>query len=140
MTRGWAALGAAGILFALALGAPRAGAQEQAPSGTGDRSALEQRVNELERELALMKRKLEVDAETEAAKPVQAVVSAGSDGFSIRSPDSRDQLRIRGYTQFDARFFNDAPANLAPGSDTPFFRRIRPLFQGTLAGVVYLRI
>jgi len=53
---------------------------------TGDRSALEQRVNELEQELALMKRKLEVDAETEAAKPVQALVSAGSDGFSIRSP------------------------------------------------------
>jgi phosphate-selective porin OprO/OprP len=140
MTQGWAALGVAAAAFALALGAPHAGAEEQRPAGSGDRSALEQRVNELEQELALVKRKLEVDAETEAAKPVQAVVSAGADGFSIRSPDAKYQLRIRGYTQFDGRFFNEAPASLAPGSDTFFFRRIRPIIEGTLAGVVDFRI
>jgi phosphate-selective porin OprO/OprP len=139
MARGWAALGAAGVALGLALGGS-AQAQEQTPSATADRAALEQRVNQLEEELALVKRKLEVDAETEAAKPAQAVVSAGSDGFSIRSPDSKYLVRIRGYTQFDGRFFNEAPTNLPQGADTFFFRRIRPIVEGTLGGVLDFRI
>jgi len=138
MSRGRVALGVAGAAFALAFGAPHAHAQAQ--TATGDRAALEDRVNELEQELALVKRKLEVDAETEAAKPEQPIVSAGTDGFSIRSPDAKYQLRIRGYTHFDTRFFAEAPANRAAGADTFFFRRIRPIFEGTLAGVVDFRI
>jgi phosphate-selective porin OprO/OprP len=138
VNRGWAALGVAGVMFASALGAGRAAAQ--APAATSDRAALEDRVNELEQELALVKRKLEVDAETQASKPAQPVISAGTDGFSIRSPDSKYQLRIRGYTQLDGRFFNEAPANLPPGSDTFFFRRLRPIIEGTLAGVVDFKI
>src|SRR5262245_43645785 len=113
MTRGWAALGTAGALV-LALGAARAHAQTAAD----DRAALEQRVKQLEQELALMKRKLEVDAETQASRPVQPVVSAGSDGFSLRSPDSKYILRLRGYTHFDTRYFSDAPSTRPAGSDT----------------------
>lgn len=133
MTRGWAAFAAASLL---ALGAGTARAQTSA----GDRAALEDRVNQLEEELALMKRKLEVDAETQASKPVPPVIGAGSDGFSIRSADSKYLLRLRGYTHFDGRFFAEAPANRPAGADTFFFRRIRPIFEGTLAGVVDFRI
>ncbi|MFI5315221.1 MAG: OprO/OprP family phosphate-selective porin [Myxococcota bacterium] len=133
--RGVVALGVAAI--ALALGARGASGQT---ATAGERAALEDRVNELEQELALVKRELEVDAETQASKGPQPVVSAGTDGFSIRSADSQYQLKIRGYTQFDGRFFQDAPANLPAGSDTFLFRRIRPIFEGTLAGVVDFRI
>jgi phosphate-selective porin OprO and OprP len=133
MNRGWVALGAAGIALSLA---PAARVQAQ----TDDKAALEQRVNELEQELALVKRKLEVDDETQASRGPQPVVTAGSDGFAIKSADAKWQLRIRGYTQFDTRFFDDAPANRAPGADTFFFRRIRPILEGTLANVVDFRI
>jgi phosphate-selective porin OprO/OprP len=132
-----AALGAAGVAFALAAGAGRAAAQT---ATTGDRAALEERVNELEQELALMKRKLEVDAETQASKGPQPVVTAGTDGFSLRSADGSYVLRLRGYTQFDGRFFTTAPANLPAGADTFLFRRIRPILEGTLANVVDFRI
>jgi phosphate-selective porin OprO/OprP len=120
----------------LALGAVTARAQTSAT----DRAALEDRVNQLEQELALVRRQLEVDAETQASKPAPPVITAGTDGFSIRSADSKYQLRIRGYTHFDGRFFEEAPANRPAGADTFFFRRIRPIFEGTLANVVDFRI
>ena len=132
MKRGWAALGVAGIALSFA---PAARVQAQ----TDDKAALEQRVNELEQELALVKRKLEVDAETQASKPVQPIVTAGTDGFSLRSPDSQYILRIRGYTQFDGRFFNE-PSNTPQGATTFGFQRIRPILEGTLAGVLDFRI
>jgi phosphate-selective porin OprO and OprP len=138
MVRGWLKrLAGAGLLGAVLGLAHEAAAQAQ--SG-GDRAALEQRVDELEQELALVKRKLEVSDETEASKGPQPVLNAGSDGFSLRSADSSYVLRFRGYTQFDTRFFQDAPANRAPGQDTFYFRRIRPILEGTLAGVVDFKI
>lgn len=136
MIRGWATLGAVAGALAFAL----CGARAEAQAATSDRAVLEDRVNELEQELALVKRKLEVDVETQASKPPQPVIGAGTDGFSIRSPDAKYQLRIRGYTHFDGRFFEESPTNTAPGADTFFFRRIRPIFEGTLAGVVDFRI
>ncbi len=135
MIRGWAALGAVG---ALALAVTADFARAQTPGD--ERAALETRVQQLEQELALMKRRLEVEAETQASKPVQPVVSAGSDGFAIRSPDSKYVFRLRGYTHFDSRWFSDPPSNRPAGADTFFFRRIRPIFEGTLAGVVDFRI
>src|SRR5262245_26466990 len=103
MIRGWAAKRAVVVALSLAVTAPFAHAQ------TSDKAALEQRVGELEQELALLKRKLEVDAETQASKGPQPVIVAGSDGFGIRSADSKYVLKIRGYTHFDTRFFSDAP-------------------------------
>jgi phosphate-selective porin OprO/OprP len=135
MIRRWAALGVAGLALSVAPPARVASAQT-----TTDKSALEQRVNELEQELALVKRKLEVNDETQSAKGPQPVLAAGADGFTLRSADSNWVLKLRGYTQFDTRFFTDAPANLAPGQDTFFFRRIRPVLEGTLGGVVDFRI
>lgn len=97
-------------------------------------------MEQLEQELALVRRQLEVDSETQASKGPQPTITAGSDGFSLRSADSAWVLRLRGYTQFDGRFFTSAPDNLPPGSDTFFFRRIRPILEGTLANVVDFRI
>jgi len=127
--------------IAIALGALLLGwLPAPAPRAQEDRAALEQRVDELEHELALVKRKLEVQDETAASKGPQPTITAGMDGFSLRSADSAWVLRLRGYTQFDGRFFTTAPASLPPGSDTFFFRRIRPILEGTLANVVDFRI
>ncbi len=124
-------------LAALALGsmpAPAADAQSQDPS----KAALEQRVEELEQELELVKRKLEVDAETQAGKPAPAVVGAGTDGFFIKSADSAYQVKIRGYTQLDSRWFSHSDTTTLP--DSFYFRRVRPIVEGTLAGFVDFRI
>src|SRR5262249_16057838 len=101
MIRGWAALGVAGLALSLAL-------QARVASGQGDdRAGLEVGVNDLEQELAVVKRKLEVDDETQSAKGPQPVLSAGSDGFTLRSADANWVLKLRGYMQFDTRFFTD---------------------------------
>ncbi|HXZ84758.1 MAG TPA: porin [Myxococcota bacterium] len=136
MPRSLTALGA-GLLLALAL-APARSALCAEPAD--DRAALEQRVEQLERELALVRRKLEVDEETQASKDPQPVLTAGADGFSLRSPDSSSWvLRLRGYTQLDRRFFF-SPSSLPPGSDTFLFRTVRPILEGTLANVVDFRL
>jgi len=128
------ASGAALAALALVLtAAPRVAAQDT------DQAALAARVQELEQELALLKRKLEVDADTQASKGPQPVLSAGSDGFTLRSADSTYQLKLRGYTQFDSRWFSNTN-NYGPGADTFFFRRIRPIFEGTLANFIDFRI
>ena len=136
MLRGWALLGVAGLALSLAPGRT-ASAQTEADK---TKAALEQRMDELEEELALVRRKLEVATETQAAKDPQPVVIAGSDGFGLRSADSSWIVRLRGYTQFDTRFFTDAPANLAPGQDSFYFRRIRPVLEGTLGGILDFRV
>ena len=126
--------GAALAALTLAMGAaPRAAAQDT------NHAALADRVQELEQELALLKRKLEVEAETQASKGPQPVLSAGADGFALRSADSSSELRIRGYVQFDSRRFS-ASGEYANGADTFFFRRIRPIIEGKLADFVDFRI
>jgi phosphate-selective porin OprO and OprP len=135
MKRGPGPFGVMALAIALAVG-PTATAGAANPQG--DRAELEQRVEALEQELALVRRQLEPSAN--ASKPAAPVLSAGSDGFQLRSSDARYVLKLRGYTQFDARFFADAPANLAPGQDSFFFRTIRPILEGTLAGVVDFQI
>src|SRR5262245_15619424 len=120
------ASGAALAALALCLGAAAA-----APAQDTDKKALEQRVQDLEQELALVKRKLEVDAEASASKGPQPVLTAGSDGFALRSADSKYVLRLRGYTQFDSRWFTNTN-DYAQGADSFYFRRIRPIFEGTL--------
>jgi phosphate-selective porin OprO and OprP len=126
-----------GVVLALVVGLTlaRAGSAQTA----SDQAALAQRVTELEEELALVKRQLEVSSETRAAKAPEAIALAGSDGFGLRSADSSWIVRLRAYAHFDGRFFTDAPADLAPGQDGFFLRRMRPSLEGTL-GFVDFRI
>ena len=57
-------------------------------------------------------------------------VSAGSDGFSLQSEAGDFRLQLRGYVQFDGRFFSGDEGALAV--DTFVLRRVRPILQGTL--------
>jgi phosphate-selective porin OprO/OprP len=121
----------AALLAALWL-VPVAARAQQADSDTQNRIAT------LEKELALLKRKLEVQEETAASKPPQPVIGAGPDGFFLRSPDAKYQLKIRGYTQLDSRWFSKSQDVTLP--DSFYFRRVRPIFEGTLANFVDFRI
>lgn len=125
-------------LVLAALGLMLSGQARIASAEDPDRSEVIDRVQALEQELALLKRKLEVQEETAASKPPAPVVGAGPDGFFLRSPDSAYQIRFRGYTQFDSRWFSQSDDTTLP--DSFYFRRVRPIIDGTLAGFVDFRI
>jgi phosphate-selective porin OprO/OprP len=57
-------------------------------------------------------------------------VTAGPEGFVIQSESGDFRLQLRGYVQFDGRFYPDTPP---PALDTFLVRRARPTFQGTVA-------
>ncbi len=93
---------------------------------------LRTKVDDLEQQLRILKRQLELDKEasTEKAKTT-AVVSAGANGFSLRSADTNFVMKIRGYIQADARFFPDDHA-AGTSNDTLLLRRVRPIIEGTV--------
>jgi phosphate-selective porin OprO/OprP len=97
-----------------------------------------ERLEALEQEVALLKRKLEVKDEEEATKASRTPsVGAGADGFFLRSPDQAFQLRLRAYAQADGRWLLDPEQG---GDDTFLFRRVRLNFEGTLFEHVDFRI
>lgn len=57
-------------------------------------------------------------------------VSLGQDGLLFSSEDTSSQLRVHGFVQADGRFFSSDLKDQSP--DKLFFRRIRPIFEGTL--------
>jgi phosphate-selective porin OprO and OprP len=117
---------AAGLAWALAI-APAARAA----------SDLE-RLEALEQEVALLKRKLEVQQEDAASKAsTTPQVGAGPDGFFLRSPDQSFNLKLRAYTQLDSRWLTSPDQG---GNDTFLFRRVRLNFEGTLFQNVDFRI
>jgi phosphate-selective porin OprO and OprP len=64
-------------------------------------------------------------------------VAAHQDGLWFSTPDKSTHLQIHGYAQADDHMFD---SNLhGEGLDTFFFRRIRPLFEGTLFNAVDFR-
>jgi phosphate-selective porin OprO and OprP len=64
-------------------------------------------------------------------------VSFGSNGLLFSTQDKAFQLRVHGYIQADDRYFT---SNVhGEELDTFFFRKIRPLFEGTLFNAVDFR-
>jgi phosphate-selective porin OprO/OprP len=70
-------------------------------------------------------------AQEPAAAPPATQAGAGADGFVIASEDGDFRLQLRGYVQFDGRFY-PGTADDAGGTDTFLLRRVRPILQGTL--------
>jgi phosphate-selective porin OprO/OprP len=99
-------------LGALALAAALAPAQ---PVFADTDQELIERLNALESELALVKRKLEVKQEEDDAKATTAaLVSADKSGFQIASPDRTSfRLRIRGYAHLDSLTFAEPRSTTA---------------------------
>ena len=89
-------------------------------------------VKDLEQQVQLLKRQLEVENEAAASKGPSPVVGAGPDGFFLQSADKNFVIKFRGYTQLDSRYFvgESDPDN----NDTFVFRRVRPIVEGTVGG------
>jgi phosphate-selective porin OprO/OprP len=66
----------------------------------------------------------------EDAKQTGPTAAAGAEGFSLQSESGEYRLQLRGYVQFDGRFFSGDEGALAV--DTFVLRRVRPILQGTL--------
>jgi phosphate-selective porin OprO/OprP len=94
-------------------------------------STLKQRLEELDQKQRILERKWELVQEEAAAKAKEApTLIAGKDGFALKAANGRFQLRLRGYTQTDGRFFlRDVEKHV---TNTFLLRRIRPIFAGTL--------
>jgi phosphate-selective porin OprO/OprP len=101
-------------------------------------STIDQRIDALDREIRELKRQREQDLEQAQARADQAaqkaqnapIVSAGSDGFALKSADGNFVLRLLGYAQADGRFYlADQSHN---GVDTFLLRRVRPILEGTV--------
>lgn len=75
-----------------------------------------------------------VQANAPASSPA---VSAGSNGLIFSTSDGATTLQVHGYAQADDRMFSSNTRGQE--LDTFFFRRIRPLFEGTLFNAVDFR-
>jgi phosphate-selective porin OprO/OprP len=67
-----------------------------------------------------------------------AKFACAEEPFFLRSADGSYQLRVRGYVNFDGRFFQNDQQR--PATDTFVLRRVRPVFEATLAKFFELRI
>ena len=88
--------------------------------------------------IKILERRLEI--QDEAAKTAVSstpIVQASTKGFSFRSPDGANQVRLRGVLQVDGRFMQD-DADLG-AVDTWQVTRARPIIEGTLANFVDFR-
>ncbi len=104
-------------------------------SAFADTAAIEARLSQLEQEIAILKRQLEVQKEEADKKaPETPIITASAkDGFSIKSPDESFKLKVRGLVQADARVYTDNKESLATNStDNLLMRRARPIFEGTV--------
>ncbi len=95
------------------------------------------RLEEQEQKVLVLERKLEIqDEAAESAKSSTATVSAGPQGFVLRSADGKNQLRLRGTLHLDGRYLPDDDAGVI---DTFQATRVRPTFEGTLGGIYDFR-
>lgn len=125
------------VMIALLLAAGPHGAQAQQDSTARD--SLSQRIDQLEQRLRVLARlrELEADSAREAAR-TRPSVTAGTDGFALRSADGRWRLRVGGYFQADGRFY--LHDSLALGTNSLIMRRARPIVEGTVFQYFDLRI
>ncbi|MFD0726527.1 OprO/OprP family phosphate-selective porin [Lysobacter brunescens] len=149
------------LAIALSIASPSVLAQDAKPNDAATQRALIERLEALERHLGVtgdagadsvpgdaadldrrlrvIERRLELQAEENAAKAAKdPVVSlAANRGLSIKSPDGLE-LRLRGVVQADGRFF--VGDERVPQNDTFLFRRIRPSLEGTWGSLVGFRL
>ena len=118
---------------------PIADESPEAPdAGAVERAADRERLEDVEQQVEILKRKLEVQDEDAALKATRtATAGAGPDGFFLRSPDGKFQIKLRGYTQFDSRWITNGED---AGDDGFVFRRVRPFVEGTVFESIDFRV
>ena len=109
--------------------AQAAPALEESPIEVPEQT-LEERIAELEQQVAILSRRNEAAAKDDAAAKVTTpVIAAVASGFSLTSRDQAYQLKIRGYMQADSHFLFDDHGQAV---DTFQMRRVRPIIEGTI--------
>lgn len=110
-----------------------------AQSQEGEIADLRRQLEEQDQRTRILERKLEIqDENAKAAAPNTPVVKAGAKGFSISTPDNAFVLKLRGLIQADGRYFFDDPEPYG-GKDEWSLTRVRPILEGTLAGIYDFR-
>jgi phosphate-selective porin OprO/OprP len=96
-----------------------------------------QELETLDQKVRILQRKLEIEKEQEIERATtQPRVTAGRDGFILRSGDGSHSLRFRGYVHSDGRFFADG----ADVPDTFILRRVRPVLEATMFGAFDFKV
>lgn len=94
----------------------------------------------VDQRLSILERKYENDQEAATAKTKDgSSVTAGKDGFQLKSNDGSFTLKLSGYAQTDYREYLNDHGNTA-FTDQFLLRRVRPIFSGTLNKVTDFRI
>lgn len=103
--------------------------------GVGNAATIE----DLDQKVRILERKWEIEQETAAARSRETpYVTAGKDGFSIRSADGSHQLKLNGFVQGDGRFFLDDEQK--PATNTFLVRRAFVNFEGIVQKNFVFRI
>ena len=110
---------------------PEGAASEDSDNGNHQTVALAAQINALSQKVSLVERNLQQEAGTAAPQAQPAtLVSAGRDGFTIKSADSAFAFNLHGNLQTDTRLFpNGAPQ---AGASTLTITKVRPTFDGVL--------
>lgn len=131
--------------------------QVEAQEGGQSEKSLEQRLEELDQEMRILKRKRELDQEAaEAAKKAVPIAKVGSSGLSIESADGTNSIKFHGIVQVDHRLFFEGVNDIRNRTDQRAgnldeegfhdannswnLRRARPTIEGTLLGKYDFRL
>lgn len=113
--------GIIGLIF-LGLAAPQSFAAK----------SVDERLAELETEMAILKRQREVEKEIALKKETESpILKVSKDGFNVSSKDQAFILKFRGQAQTDGRFFFDENERTNQ-TNTFLLRRVRPTLEGTV--------
>ena len=103
--------------------------------------SLENRIDDLEQQLKILNRKLEIEREETAAKAkTTPQISAGKEGFALKSADDSFHMTIRGTLQADARWYISPKDNNSVPPDNFVIRRVRPTIEGKLYDIYGFRV
>jgi phosphate-selective porin OprO/OprP len=121
--------------------APDARAAEGTPPPT-NAPTLEERLQALDQEIRILKRKQELAAEAAGSKGGSQdgprFTANAKDGFSLSSADGDYRLRIGGFAQIEGRYFQND--DKLPFPNTFTIGKVRPIIEGTLARYFDYRI
>jgi phosphate-selective porin OprO/OprP len=108
---------------------------QSAPAQTTDSNAeLRREIEEQKQRLAVLERKLEIQAEAATAAAATAPrITASASRFQIGSTDNSNFIRFRGTLHADNRFFGGD--SVPETADTFILRRVRPTLEGTFGGI-----
>ncbi|HEX7811940.1 MAG TPA: porin, partial [Burkholderiales bacterium] len=107
----------------------------------GEVDQIKHQLDDLDQKIRVLQRLQEIDKEAAAAKSKEtASVSAGKEGFIIRSGDNAYSIRIGGNIQLDSRWYPDKTTPIGGTTDQFILRKVRPIIEGVFYDKIGFRI